>query len=40
MNSLFARKPTDPTLRTVQLRTLTSVRRDMPSISAAAVWLP
>ncbi|MEP7383566.1 MAG: hypothetical protein ABI910_17915 [Gemmatimonadota bacterium] len=39
VDSMLTRKPTDPTLRTVQLRTLTSLRRAKEADSAFAQWL-
>lgn len=38
LDTLFLRKPTDPTLRTVQLRTLSTVRRDEELAVAFAQW--
>ena len=39
VDSMLARRPTDPTLRTVQLRTLTTLRRSKEADTAFAQWL-
>lgn len=39
IDTLLARKPTDPTLRTVQLRTLATVRRDVELANAFDRWV-
>ncbi len=39
VDSMLVRRPTDPTLRTVQLRTLTTLRRAKEADTAFAQWL-